>query len=324
MSTAEPSHVTVLAGGVGAARFLRGLVDAIPPDRVTAVVNTGDDTELHGLSISPDIDTIVYTLAGAIDPERGWGLAGESWQAMGALDRYEASRPAGSAAGSTWFRLGDRDLATHLYRTARLVEGGTPTEITAEIARAWGLGIQLVPMTEGRFRTMIRLADSDDVVPFQDYFVRLQHAVAITSVDFDQQHCELNASARAAIERSTVVVIAPSNPLVSIGPIRALPDADALLAARRESVVAVSPIVGGHALKGPADRMMSELGVEPSVVGVARIYAPIAATLVVDTVDADLAGEVEAAGMRCVVTPTVMSTLDAARALANVCLAAAR
>ena len=133
MSTAEPSHVAVLAGGVGAARFLRGLVDAIPPDRVTAVVNTGDDTELHGLTISPDIDTIVYTLAGAIDPERGWGLAGESWQAMGALDRYEASRPAGSAAGSTWFRLGDRDLATHLYRTARLVEGGTPTEVTADL-----------------------------------------------------------------------------------------------------------------------------------------------------------------------------------------------
>jgi LPPG:FO 2-phospho-L-lactate transferase len=316
------SHVTVLAGGVGAARFLRGLIAAIEPDRVTAVVNTGDDTELHGLAISPDIDTIVYTLAGAIDPERGWGLAGESWQAMAALDRYGPSRPAGSAAGATWFRLGDRDLATHLYRTARLAEGATPTQVTAEIGRAWDIAVTLLPMTDGRFRTMIGLAGSGDVVPFQDYFVRLQHGVAIESISFEQHGCELNPAARAAIERSDVVVIAPSNPFVSIGPIRALPGVDALLAARRESVVAVSPIVGGHALKGPADRMMAELGVEPSVAGVARLYAPIAATLVVDTVDAELAPDVEATGMRCVVTPTVMTTSDAARSLALACLAA--
>ena len=312
--------MTVLAGGVGAARFLLGLVAAIDPDRVTAVVNTGDDTELHGLAISPDIDTIVYTLAGAIDPERGWGLAGETWQAMAALDRYVPSRPAGSAAGATWFRLGDRDLATHLYRTARFAEGATPTQVTAEIGRAWDIAVTLVPMTEGRFRTMIGLAGSRDVVPFQDYFVRLQHGVPIESISFEQHGCELNPAARAAIERSDVVVIAPSNPLVSIGPIRALPGVDTLLAARRESVVAVSPIVGGHALKGPADRMMAELGIEPSVAGVARLYAPIAATLVVDTVDAELAADVEAAGMRCVVTPTVMTTPDAARSLALACL----
>jgi LPPG:FO 2-phospho-L-lactate transferase len=313
--------VTVLAGGVGAARFLRGLIAAIDPERVTAVVNTGDDTELHGLAISPDIDTIVYTLAGAIDPDRGWGLAGESWQAMAALDRYGPSRPAGSAAGATWFRLGDRDLATHLYRTARLAEGATPTQVTAEIGRAWDIAVTLLPMTEGRFRTTIGLAGSGDVVPFQDYFVRLQHGVPIESISFEQHGCELNPAARAAIDRSDVIVIAPSNPLVSIGPIRALPGVDALLAARRESVVAVSPIVGGHALKGPADRMMAELGVEPSVAGVARLYAPIAATLVVDTVDAERAADVEAAGMRCVVTPTVMTTPDAARSLALACLA---
>jgi LPPG:FO 2-phospho-L-lactate transferase len=316
----DPSHVTVLAGGVGAARFLRGLIAAIDPDRVTAVVNTGDDTELHGLAISPDIDTIVYTLAGAIDPERGWGLAGESWQAMAALERYGPSRPAGSAAGATWFRLGDRDLATHLYRTARLAEGATPTQVTAEIGRAWDIAVTLLPMTEGRFRTMIGLAGGD-VVPFQDYFVRLQHGVPIESISFEQHGCDLNPAARAAIDRSDVVVIAPSNPLVSIGPIRALPGVDALLAARRDSVVAVSPIVGGHALKGPADRMMAELGVEPSVAGVARLYSPIAATLVVDTVDAERAADVEAAGMRCVVTPTVMTTPDAARSLALACLA---
>ena len=323
MSAVERDHVTVLAGGVGAARFLRGLIAAIAPDRITAIVNTGDDTELHGLAISHDVDTIVYTLAGAIDPDRGWGLAGESWQAMEALARYTESRPAGSWAGSTWFRLGDRDLATHLYRTARLAEGGTPTQVTAELGQAWGVGITLLPMTDGRFRTLIELAGSSKVVPFQDYFVRLQHGVPIASISFEREGCELNPAARTAIERSDVIVIAPSNPLVSIGPIRALPGVDALLAERRESVVAVSPIVGGHALKGPADRMMAELGVEPTVAGVARLYAPIAATLLVDTVDADLAGEVEAAGMRCVVTPTVMTTPDAARALAVTCLAAA-
>jgi LPPG:FO 2-phospho-L-lactate transferase len=318
----QTSHVTVLAGGVGAARLLRGLVAAIHPDRVTAVVNTGDDTEMHGLAISPDVDTIVYTLAGAIDPERGWGLAGESWQAMAALERYGSARPRQSTAGSTWFRLGDRDLATHLYRTARAAEGGTPTDVTAEIAKAWQIGVTLLPMTEGRFRTMIGLAGGD-VVPFQDYFVRLRHDVPIESISFEREGCELNPAARSAIERSDVVVIAPSNPFVSIGPIRALPGVDALLAARRESVVAVSPIVGGRALKGPADRMMAELGVEPSVIGVARLYAPIAATLVVDTLDAHLADDVEAAGMRCVVTPTVMESPEVARALALACLGAA-
>jgi LPPG:FO 2-phospho-L-lactate transferase len=291
---------------------------------VTAVVNTGDDTELHGLVISPDLDTIVYTLANAIDPERGWGLAGETWQAMSALARYTPARPPASAAGSTWFRLGDRDLATHMYRTSRLAEGATPTQVASEIAAAWDIAVTLLPMTNARFRTMIVLADGGETISFQDYFVRLQHGVAIDSIHFEQDGCQLNPAARQAIEDSDVIVIAPSNPLVSIGPIRALPGVDALLASRRDSVVAVSPIVGGHALKGPADRMMVELGVESTVTGVARLYAPIAGTLVIDTVDADLAREVEAAGMRCVVTPTVMSSLDAARSLAVTCLDAAR
>lgn len=319
-----PGHVTVLAGGVGAARFLRGLVTAVEPHRITAVVNTGDDTELHGLAISPDLDTIVYTLADAIDPERGWGLAGESWQAMSALARYTPARPPGSTAGSTWFRLGDRDLATHMFRTSRLAEGATPTQVAGEIAAAWEIAITLLPMTDGRFRTMIVLAEGGETTAFQDYFVRLQHGVAIESIHFEQEGCELTPAARAAVEQAEVVVIAPSNPLVSIGPIRALPGVDELLSSRRDSVVAVSPIVGGHALKGPADRMMAELGVESTVAGVARLYAPVAGTLVIDTVDAQLAGEVEAAGMRCVVTPTVMSSPDAARSLAIACLAAAR
>lgn len=315
--------VTVLAGGVGAARFLAGLVRAVPARDVTAVVNTGDDTTLHGLDISPDLDTITYTLAGAIDPERGWGLRGESWSAMEALQRYADVRPRSSTAAPTWFNLGDRDLATHFYRTARLAEGASLTDVTAEIARSWGLELSVLPMTDDRFRTLITLAETGDEISFQDYFVRLRHAKAVSGVRFEHDAAP-TGSVVEAIRGADVVVVAPSNPLVSIGPIRALPGIDELLSARRPSVVAVSPIVGGAALKGPADRMLSELGMEASVAGVAELYAPIAEALVIDPVDADLAGAVESTGIRAVVEPSIMSTPEHAEALANACLAAAR
>ena len=313
--------VTVLCGGVGAARFLRGLLTTVPPVDVAAVVNTGDDTELHGLSISPDVDTIVYTLAGAIDTGRGWGLAGESWHAMEALARYAEVRPAGSAAAPTWFNLGDRDLATHFYRTARLAEGATPTQVTAEIARAWQLELALLPMTDGRFRTLVVLAETGEEVSFQDYFVRLRHSVPVAGVRFEHAAATVTDDARRALTESDVVVLAPSNPIVSIGPIRALAGVDDALVARRDTVVAVSPIVAGSALKGPADRMLAELGVEPSVVGVAELYAPVASVLVVDPADADLAGRIEATGMRCVVTPSVMTEPGVAGRLAEAVLA---
>lgn len=321
------TSTTVLCGGVGAARFLRGLLDVADPHDVTAVVNTGDDTELHGLSISPDLDTVTYTLADAIDPHRGWGLAGETWNAMGAVGRYAEVRPSGSGAAPTWFNLGDRDLATHFYRTARLIEGATLTEVTAEIARAWGLQLALLPMTDDRFRTMVTVADGADAgseIPFQDYFVRLRHGVAISDVRFDHDGAQLTAAAAAAIDDADAVVVAPSNPLVSIGPLRALPTVDERLTARRDSVVAISPIVGGEALKGPADRMLAELGLETSAVGVARLYAPIAGTLVIDAVDAAQASAVEATGMRCVVTDTIMSRPGVGPALARTCLEAGR
>ena len=320
MSEAD-MKVAVLAGGVGAAKFLRGLVAAVPAETVTAIVNTGDDTELHGLAISPDLDTVTYTLAGAIDPERGWGLDGESWRAMEALQRYASVRPPGSSAAPTWFNLGDRDLATHFYRTARLAEGATLTEVTAEISRAWGLDLAIVPMTNGRFRTLVTLGDTHEQVSFQDYFVRLRHSVAVSAVDFEHSDARLAPDARTALEQAGAVMIAPSNPLVSIGPLRSLAGVDALLTDRRDRVVAVSPIVGGEALKGPADRMLRELGHEPSVVGVARMYASIASVLVIDTVDAHLRGAVEDAGMRCVVTPSVMSTPQIARQLAAATIA---
>lgn len=317
--------ITVLAGGVGAARFLRGLVLAVDPAEITAVVNTGDDTVLHGLSISPDIDTVTYTVAGAIDPERGWGLADETWTAMANLTRYVGVRPAGSTAAPEWFNLGDRDLATHFYRTARLSEGATLSEVTGEIARAWGLGLRIVPMTDDRVRTMVDILEDGDVttVGFQEYFVKRRHSVPVTGIRFDGAD-NARPTFIDAIGASEVVVIAPSNPLVSIGPIRALHGVDATLSAHRDRVVAISPIVAGSALKGPADRMLSELGFEASVLGVARLYAPICGTLVIDERDAEHRDAIEAIGVRCVVADTIMRTPEIAASLATTTLTAAR
>ena len=316
--------VCVVCGGVGAARFLRALAEEVPPEQTVGVVNTGDDTVMHGLSISPDIDTITYTLAAAIDPERGWGLRDESWRAMEALARYSTVRPAGSSAAPTWFNLGDQDLATHFYRTARLAEGATLTQVTGEIARAWGLRQRLVPMSDDRVTTMVSLLDEGIEVPFQEYFVKRRHGVPVSGVRFEgSDEAALSPAARDAFSDAEVVVIAPSNPLVSIAPIRALAGVDQLFASRRDTVVAISPIVGGLALKGPADRMLEELGHEASVVGVARLYAPIAATLVIDPVDAHLAAAVEATGMRALVTPSVMSSPAVGRELARRTIAAA-
>ena len=318
----EHRSVSVVCGGVGAARFLRGLIDAVDePGSITAIVNTGDDCSLHGLSISPDLDTIVYTVAGAIDPERGWGLVDETWRAMESLERFESVRPDGSAAAPRWFNLGDRDLATHFYRTARLAEGATLTHVTDEIRRAWGVPITVLPMSDDRISTLVTVDAASGTpeqgreISFQDYFVRLRHGVAVSSVRFDGD-AALTDEARSSLASASCIVIAPSNPLVSIGPIRSLGGVDELLAERRDHVVAISPIVGGAAIKGPADRMLLELGHEPSVVGVARLYAPIASTLVIDTVDADHAEAVEATGLRCVVTDTVMSDPAVARQLA--------
>jgi LPPG:FO 2-phospho-L-lactate transferase len=309
--------ITVLAGGVGAARFLRGLCRVIAPHSITAVVNTGDDVVMHGLQICPDLDTVVYTLAEAIDPERGWGLEGETWAALGALHRYAAVRPAGSDAAGTWFGLGDQDLATHMYRTARLAEDAPLHQVSAEIGRAWGLGLALLPMTDSRVSTMVDVV-GDGEISFQEYFVGRRHAVPVRGVRFDGAETAVaGPGVLAAIADAHAVVIAPSNPIVSIGPIRAIAGIDAALTRRRESVVAISPIVAGAALKGPADRMLTELGHEASVVGVARLYAPVCATLVIDHADADLAAAVEAEGVRCVVTDTIMRDPDVAGQLAK-------
>ena len=310
--------ITVLCGGVGAARFLAGLVQVVPPGDITAVVNTGDDTVLHGLAISPDLDTVTYTLAGAIDPERGWGLGGETWAAMGALERYLTVRPDGSSAGGTWFSLGDRDLATHLYRTHRLGEGAPLSAVTAEITRAWGLDLRLLPMTDDPVRTMVDVAGEGEI-GFQEYFVGRRHAVAIAGVRFGGiDDARPGPGVLDAIAGADVVVVAPSNPVVSIGPLLAVPGVRDALVNRRDQVVAVSPIIGGKALKGPADRMLGELGVPVSAAGVARWYRDVAGTLVIDTEDAALRDDVEAQGVHGIVTDTIMSTPERAATLARV------
>jgi LPPG:FO 2-phospho-L-lactate transferase len=315
--------IAVLCGGVGAARFLVALARVVDPSDTVGIVNTGDDTVLHGLAISPDLDTVTYTLADAIDPGRGWGLADESWRAMEALHRYAAVRPPQSSAAATWFNLGDRDLATHFYRTARLAEGATLAELTAEICAAWGVRQRLVPMSNQAVSTVVSLVDGGEV-SFQEYFVKLRHDVPVAAVRFEgASSAELTPGLDEVLTSAASVVIAPSNPIVSIGPIRAIDGVDEILARRRPSVVAISPIIGGAALKGPADRMLRELGHEPSVVGVARLYAPIAGTLVIDPADEHLADAIEAEGVRAVITPSVMSSPEIGAELARVSLLAA-
>lgn len=308
--------LVVLAGGVGAARLLGGLVQTCAPGDLTAVVNTGDDTVLHGLTICPDLDTITYTLGKANDTERGWGLAGETWHAIEALERFAAVRPDGSGAGATWFRLGDRDLATHLYRTHRLSEGATLTAVTDEVRRAYGVGIPLVPMSDEPAPTMVSVV-GQGWVGFQTYFVGHRHSVPVDGVRFGAEHAPVNPAALAAIDAAHAIVIAPSNPIVSVGPLLAFAEIRSRLVARRDRVVAVSPIIGGQALKGPADRMLVELGHESSSVGVARIYAEVAGTLVIDEVDAALAADVRSLGVRAVVTDTIMRNDERAAAVAR-------
>ena len=308
--------LTALAGGVGAARMLRGLAAVVPPASITAVVNTADDVVLHGLHVSPDLDTVVYTLGGVNDEERGWGLAGETWTAMEALERY---------GGQAWFRLGDRDLATHLYRTQRLAEQATLTEVTAEVAAAWALGVRLLPMSDDRVETRITVAGpapgTSVEIGFQEWFVGRRHAVAVEQIRFEgAADAHPAPGVLEALAGADRVVICPSNPIVSIAPILAVPGVTEAVQSRRDDVVAVSPIVAGAALRGPADRLLRDLGHEVSVVGVARLYAPLAACLVIDEADAALAGAVEAVGMRCVVAPTVMRGPAGAAALARTVL----
>jgi LPPG:FO 2-phospho-L-lactate transferase len=306
--------ICVLAGGVGAAKFLAGLQHVVDPADVTAVVNVADDFVLHAQHISPYLDTVNYTLAVAVTPETGGGLRGETWAAMTALERL---------GGVTWFRLGDQDLATHLYRTERLRQGVPLHQVVAELASAWGLRLGVLPATDLPLRTMVTLAEGGEEGEFQEYFVHQQHDVAVSKVRFAGAESAVPApGVLEAVAAADVVVIAPSNPILSIGPVLAVPGVAAAVASRRDRCVGISPIIGGQALKGPADRVLRELGHESSAVGVARLYRELCSTLVIDEVDASLAEAVAAEGVRPVVAPTIMSTPERSADLARVVLAA--
>ncbi len=282
------------------------------PTSVAVVVNTADDDVFHGLHVSPDLDTVTYTLAGAEHPEQGWGLEGETFAAIDALGRY--GRP-------NWFRLGDKDLATHLYRSERLAEGATLSTVTSEIAEAWGVEPRLLPMSDDSVATRIAVTRPDGSVEelaMQEWFVRERAEPPVTSVDF--AGAESSAPAPGvieAIEAAETILVCPSNPVISIGPILAVPGVREALVRRRDRVVGVSPIIAGRPVKGPADRLMAGLGLEVSCVGVARVYAEFCSTLVIDAGDASRAAEVEAAGVRAVVADTLMTDARVAAALAR-------
>jgi LPPG:FO 2-phospho-L-lactate transferase len=307
--------VVALAGGVGAARLLRGLVRAVPPEDVTALVNTGDDLEFYGVHVSPDLDIVTYTLAGVVDPERGFGLAGDTFHVIEAL---------GALGHATWFRLGDRDLATCLHRTQRLRAGAGLAAISDEIRRAHGLALRILPMSEAPCPTYVRLGDGA-VVHFEEYLVRDGAPDDVAGVD-------LSAAGRAApapgvldaIAAADAILLCPSNPVVSIGPILAVRGVREALRASGAPVVGVSPLIGGAPVKGPADRLLRGIGAEVSAIGVARLYRGLAQGFVIDQRDAAQAREVEALGLACRVTDTLMRTPEIATALAASALELAR
>ena len=311
-ATTFASVLVALAGGVGAARFLRGLVQIVAPDDITVVVNTGDDDWFHGLLVCPDLDTVTYTLAGAENPETGWGLAGETFATMAALERYGVP---------TWFRLGDRDLATHLYRDERLRAGAPLSTITTEISDKWGVRSRILPMTDERVATRIDVRGSDGEVSelrMQEWFVRERAEPPVAAVRFEGAAGAAPApGVLEALDHAETIVVCPSNPVISIGPIVAVPGVRDALRRRRDRVVGVSPIIAGAPVKGPADRLMGPLGMEVSCVGVARAYRDFCSALVIDAGDAARAAEVEALGVRAVVADTLMRDARVAAALAR-------
>ncbi len=304
--------ITVLAGGVGAARFLQGLVRVVPPRDITIVSNTGDDLELFGLHISPDIDIVLYHLAGLADEERGFGLRGDTFHALEALERF---------GYPTWFRLGDRDLATCLHRTRLLAQGRTLSQATAEIARALGLECTIFPMSDEPLQTLVETKVG--MLDFQRYLVERAAQDTVRRIHLPGVRGARPApGVLEAIAGVQAVVLAPSNPLVSIGPILAVPGVREALRQTTARIAAVSPIVGGQAIKGPLARMLRDLGYEVSPLQIARFYADFLDVLVIDNADAALAPEIRSLGLEIAVTDTIMKDMESKAALARTVLTA--
>lgn len=306
--------IVTLAGGVGAARFLEGVVQVVPPGDVTAIVNTGDDIALHGLYISPDVDIVTYTLAGIVEPSQGWGVRGDTTNTLQMLKQLGAD---------TWFLLGDQDLAVHIRRTELMRAGVSLSEIADQFRRALGVATQVIPMCNEPVGTFIET--SAGLMHFEHYLVQRHAADQVLGVQFQgAAQARPAPGVLEAIRDAEAILIAPSNPIVSVGTILAVPGVRAALEATSAPIVAVSPIVGGAAIKGPAAPLMQALGYEVSALGVARCYAGLADILVIDQVDADLAGAIRASGMEVVVTDTIMRGPDEKRALAQAAIDAAR
>ncbi len=299
---------TVLAGGVGAARFLQGLVQAVEPPGVTVISNVADDVEVFGLHVSPDTDIVIYSLAGIVNPETGWGIEGDSFAVVDALRRFGYGR---------WFNLGDRDLATAVHRTRLLREGRAMHEIVAGLAEAFGVGAAILPVTNERVATFVQTAAGEELA-FQDYMVRLGTEPAVTGVRFaGAEQAAPAPGVLAAIREAEMLVIAPSNPFVSIAPILAVAGIREAVAESGARRIAISPIVGGEAIKGPAAKMLASLGHEVSAVGVAAIYRDLIDVMVIDEQDRALAPRIESLGLACAVTDTMMTSPERKAALAR-------
>ena len=298
---------------MGAAKFIRGLVRRVAPHRLTVVVNTGDDETFYGLHVSPDLDTITYTLANLVNRQQGWGRVDESFTTLAELARFY-EKP--------WFALGDRDFATHLYRTDRLRMGARLSEVTNEIARALGVKSQVLPMSDDPLRTFVKIRGRR-ALPFQEYFVRGRARGAVERIELrGAQRARALPAALRALRTAAATILAPSNPFVSLGPILALAGVRETLAHSRRRVAAISPIVGGRTIKGPADRMLRGLGMAVSPVSIARLYRDIVGVFVLDKIDRRYAGSIEKLEMRTVVTDTIMTTPARAARLAEVVLRA--
>ncbi len=309
MGTAPAPRYVAITGGIGGAKLGLGLAQVLRDDELTFLVNTGDDFDHLGLHISPDVDTLIYTLAGLSNTDAGWGRAGETWQFMDAI---------GELGGETWFRLGDKDLATHVQRTQRLAAGADLTTVTNEIAEALGVVHRILPMSNEAVRTVVQTNSGD--LDFQHYFVRDRCAPTVHGVIFrGADTAKISPELRGALTDPALagVIVCPSNPYLSIDPILAVPGIRATLEALAVPVVAVSPIVAGAAIKGPTAKLMAELDVPSTAIEIARYYAGWVDGLVLDTSDAALTGDVRALGMASVATPTVMVSLDDRVALAR-------
>jgi LPPG:FO 2-phospho-L-lactate transferase len=305
-------RVTVLAGGVGAARFLEGVIQVAPQEDVTVISNTGDDDEFFGLRVSPDIDIVIYTLAGAIDAEKGWGLKGETFHALDTLRRF---------GYETWFNLGDGDMATCAHRTQMLRNGATLSQATRSIADAFGLRLSILPVSDQRISTLVET--DAGTLAFQEYFVKHRTEDEVRAVRFAGiEDAHPAPGVLDAIRSADLVAIAPSNPVVSIGPLLAVRGVREALRSTAARVVGVSPLISGKTIKGPADRMMASLGMTPTAAGVAEAYADFLDVLVIDEEDRELVGAVEATGVGCIVAPTIMRGPAEKRALARVVIGA--